>query len=102
MYGRIARAKFQTDTSEEVIKVARESIPTFQRLPGFQSVTYLYDRTSGWGVSMSLWDTAEHADAAAAGTRSVVEQFAPFRANASDTPNVVEGALPTFEVIGQG
>jgi len=31
MYSRIARAKFRTDKSDEIIRIAQESISTFQR-----------------------------------------------------------------------
>jgi hypothetical protein len=54
MYSRIARGKFRTDKSDEVIRVAQESIATFQRQPGFQSVVFHYDWASGWGFATSL------------------------------------------------
>ncbi len=102
MYSRIARARFRPETAEEVIKVAKDSIGTFQKLPGFQSVIYHYDRVSGWGFSISLWETKEQADAAMEGLRSVTEAFAPLRVSQQPTGDPLEGALPTFEVIAQG
>ena len=102
MYSRIGRARFRTDKSDEVVRVARESVATFQRQPGFQSVVFHYDRASGWGVAVSVWDTKEHADAAPEGTRSVTEQFAPFRVIPGQTPDTVEGPLPSFEIVAQG
>jgi len=59
-------------------------------------VVFHYDRASGWGFATSLWDTKEHADAAAEGTRSVVEQFAPFRVNPGSTVDPLEGPLPAL------
>ncbi|MFH0342003.1 MAG: hypothetical protein ACHBNF_07695, partial [Chromatiales bacterium] len=103
IHSRIGRGRFRTDKSDDVIRVAKESVATFQRQPGFQSVVFHYDRASGWGVAVSLWDTKEHAAAALEGTRSVTEQFAPFRVTpGQQTPDTIEGPLPTFEVIAQG
>lgn len=102
MYSRIARAKFNTSKSEDVIRVAKEGVAATKKLAGFQSVTYHYDRASGWGFSVSVWDTKEHADAATQGLRSTAEAFAPFRTSQQQTADVVEGPLPTFEVVAQG
>ena len=52
MYSRIGRARFRTEKGDEVVRVARESVATFQRQPGFQSVAFHYDRASGWGVAV--------------------------------------------------
>ncbi len=103
MYSRIARAKFDTTKSEDVIKVAKEAVGTTKRLSGFRSVTYHYDRASGWGFAVSMWDTKEQADAAAEKLRSVNEAFAPYRTNKQhQTADVVAGPLPSFEVVAQG
>ncbi len=102
MHSRIARAKFRTDKGDEVINVAEGSVATFQRQPGFRSVSFHYDRASGWGFSVSLWDTKEHAEAANEGTRGVTEQFGQYRVNPGPTGDAVEGTLPSFEVIAQG
>lgn len=102
VYSRIARAKFDTTKSAEVVKVAQDSVATFQRLPGFQSVAFHYDRSSGWGIAVSLWDTKEHADAVPEGTKDVVAAFAIHRANRHQPTDTLEGALATFEVIAQG
>lgn len=103
MYSRIARAKFDTTKSEDVIKVAKEAVGTAKRLSGFRSVAYHYDRESGWGFSVSIWDTKEQADAATEKLRSVAEAFAPYRTNKQQqTADTVEGPLPCFEVVAQG
>ncbi len=102
MYSRIARAKFRTDKSDDVIRVAKEGVAVTKKLAGFQSVSYHYDRESGWGFALSVWDTKEHADAAAEGLRSVVEAFGPYRVTSSPAGDTVEGPLPSFEVIAQG
>jgi hypothetical protein len=40
MHSRIGRAKFRTDKGDDVIRVAQESVATFKRQPGFQSVLF--------------------------------------------------------------
>jgi quinol monooxygenase YgiN len=102
MYSRVARAKFDTSKSEEVIKIAQEAIGKTQSLPGFRSVSYHYDRSSGWGISVSIWDTKEQADAAAEGIREIVEAFTAFRVKQQGAADVIDGPLPTFEVVAQG
>lgn len=102
MYSRIARAKFRTDKSDDVIRVAKEGVAAHKKLAGFQSVTYLYNRESGWGFSFGLWDTKEHADAAMEGMRGIVESFGPYRVNPGPAGDTVEGPLPSFEVVAQG
>lgn len=103
MDSRIARGKFRTDKSDYVIRVAKEGVAATKKLAGFQSVAYHYDRASGWGFSVSVWDTKEHADAATQGLRSAAEAFAPFRTSQEQqTADVVEGPLPIFEVVAQG
>lgn len=104
MFARIARARFRPEESEEVIRVARESLNTFKRLPGFQRVTYLYDRASGWGFAISLWASEEDATASIVGLTDVVEEFAPYWAQepTAESPTFdVIGQLPTFEVIAE-
>ena len=104
MYARIGRARFRPEQSEEVIRVAQESLETFRRIDGFGGVTYLYDRTSGWGVAVQLWETQAAADAAPEKLRPVLDQFAPYFAEAAQsTPGSFDviGPLPTFEVVAQ-
>ncbi len=47
LYARVNRARFHTEHSDDVIRVARESLDFFEGLPGFERITYLYDRASG-------------------------------------------------------
>ena len=101
MYSRIGRAKFRTDESEAVIGIAQEGAAAFRSQPGFQSVTYLYDRSSGWGFAVSHWDTREHAEAASEATRDIAAKFQQYRSNPGEPPDTVEGMLPTFEVVAQ-
>jgi len=104
MFARIDRARFHPDQSDEVIRVAQESLDHFRGLPGFQRITYLYDRTSGWGFGLSLWSNQQDANAAAGRYANVAQQFAPYAIGESnDDParNRVDGPLQTFEVIAE-
>jgi hypothetical protein len=105
MYARIARAKFRTDQGEEAIRVARETLDTARRLPGFRKVTYYYDRASGWGFAVSHWDTAAQADASVEGLRGLVDQFRPHydeSALSAQGAFDITGPLPSFEIIAEG
>lgn len=94
MFARIGRARFRPEESEEVIRVARESLDTLKRLPGFQRMTYLYDRASGWGFAISLWAREEDA-ASVTGLTDVVEELAPYWAEEPTTESL------TFHIIEQ-
>jgi hypothetical protein len=52
---------------DEGLKGLREQIvPAITALPGFQSGTWLTGNDSGLGLSLTVWDTKEHAEAMAA------------------------------------
>lgn len=52
---------------DEGLKGLREQIvPAITALPGFQSGTWLTGNESGLGLSLTVWDTQEHAEAMAA------------------------------------
>ena len=101
MYARVGRGRFRPEQSEAVIQIAQDSLATYRRASGFRGVTYLYDRGSGWGVAMSLWDTAADAAAVVEALRPTLEQFAAHYAEGAQTAPDVVGPLPIFEVIAQ-
>jgi hypothetical protein len=52
---------------EEGLKGLREQIvPAITALPGFQSGTWLTGNDMGLGLSLTVWDTRQHAEAMAA------------------------------------
>lgn len=52
---------------EEGLKGLREQIvPAITALPGFRSGTWLTGNEDGLGLSLTVWDTKEHAEAMAA------------------------------------
>jgi hypothetical protein len=51
---------------EEGLRALREQIvPAIAQLPGFQSGTWLTGNHEGRGLSLTVWDTPEHAEAMA-------------------------------------
>ena len=102
MYARLDRGRFRPECSEEVIQIAQESMEAYRRAQGFQGVTYLYDRTSGWGFALSQWETAADAEAVVVQLRPTVDAFARHRAKATADPPDVSGPLPIFEIIAEG
>ena len=55
-------------------KIADQSVPTLKALKGFKGVTFLGDVTVGEYSSLSLWESKEDAEAAAAVMAPKVEQ----------------------------
>ncbi len=106
MHAQIARARFQPEHSDDVVRTARESIDAYQALTGFVHVTHLYDRTSGWGFALSTWETEADAEAALVPLAEVTDRFARYWAtdHPSSEPGFFDilGALPTFEVVAEG
>ena len=52
---------------DEGLKALREQIiPAIAALPGFRSGTWLTGNEDGLGLSLTVWDTSEHAQAMAA------------------------------------
>src|SRR5215218_3988094 len=104
MYARIARAKFLPEQSDEVVEVAGQCLAVFQQQPGFQQMTYYYDRASGWGIAAGHWDTVAHADAATAAAQRTLDRFIPLfdePARSAAGSFDFSGPLPLFEIIAQ-
>lgn len=105
MFSRVYWAKFRPEEGEEVIRVARESIPVFNRLPGFERVTYLYDQASGLGFAFSVWASSEDAQASGERVANVVEQFGRYAVEEPEGASPafgVDTSFPVFEVIAEG
>lgn len=105
MFSRIYWARFRPEESDNVVRVARESVPVHQRSPGFQRITYLYDRDSGLGVAIEVFETEEQAESGRDHVKSVIDAFAEYVAEQpSGTRPLLEQntALPILEVIAEG
>jgi quinol monooxygenase YgiN len=67
MYIRINRGKFDPARLDDVTAILRASeeklVPAIRQLPGLQSYHTGIDVASGTMITVSIWDTAEHAAA---------------------------------------
>jgi hypothetical protein len=62
MYMRVTRSRVDPSRREEVVtQVGPDLQAAISRLPGCQSFTIAVDRASGQALSVSTWDTEEHA-----------------------------------------
>lgn len=105
MFSRVYWTMFRPEESDQVVRVARESIPIHQGLPGFRRITYLYDRESGLGMAVELFDTREQAESAPDHLRSVIDEFGKYAVQhpADSGPSLgADTTLPMLEVIAEG
>jgi quinol monooxygenase YgiN len=64
MYARLTTVQVMPEKAQEVIDLYASSVvPAAQQQPGCQGTWLFIDRTSGKGVSVSLWDTAANLEA---------------------------------------
>ena len=62
MYIRVVRGHADPGREQEVTNIVQSSlIPAYRNLPGFQGYQGGVDRESGALVSITTWDTKEHA-----------------------------------------
>lgn len=70
-------------------------LPTLRRQAGFQSALVLLDRAQGKLLGITLWDTEEHARAAAAALE-------PLRETSSAEMGATAATAETYEVVARG
>ncbi|MBV9547115.1 MAG: hypothetical protein JOY61_22325 [Chloroflexi bacterium] len=90
---RITTGRIDSGNVDELRKLAPDLVAAVRRMPGCQSFTGGVDRASGRTITVSTWDTQEHAGYAAEALGDVVQKI---RAAGTqiDPPQV-------FEVITQ-
>ena len=60
MYARITTTQFSPYRLEEAIHIARErTVPAAQQQPGFKGYLMLVDRSTGKGLTITLWEGEE-------------------------------------------
>lgn len=104
MYSRVFWAKFRPDQSDEVVRVCRDAVPVFQGLPGFRRVTFLYDRGSGLGWTIALFDTEEQARSCVDHLQDIIATFGKHAVVSGDDPVTLgaDTSFPMFEVVAEG
>ena len=61
MYMRVGRARMDPARIDEDITLVQDITEAFRQLPGFRSMMIGVDRTTGQFVTVSTYDTEEHA-----------------------------------------
>lgn len=60
MYARITTTQFSPYRVEEAINIARElTLPAAQQQPGFKGYLMLVDRSTGKGLTITLWESED-------------------------------------------
>jgi hypothetical protein len=79
MYARVTRTKSAPAAIDEEVRWFEESVlPRAESAAGFLGALDLFDRDTGDGITITLWETAETRDASegmAAGMRSEAESL---------------------------
>ena len=76
MYARITHYSVDPSRFEEVRRFTEEQlIPAFRRLPGFRHYFGTGDRATGRGYAVTLWDTADQAQALRSALGELVAQI---------------------------
>ena len=66
MYARVTTTQFSPYRLDEAIHIAREQIvPAAQQQTGFKGFLMLVDRSSGKGITITLWEGEEDRDVTA-------------------------------------
>ena len=61
MYIRVTRGQLDPTRYEELVAMAQDITAAINAVPGCQSIQYGGDRTSGQTITVTTWDTEEHA-----------------------------------------
>ncbi|MGD8403584.1 MAG: hypothetical protein PVJ21_07980 [Anaerolineales bacterium] len=94
MYARVTNTQVVVDKIDEAISVWRDKLaPRLKQAKGFKGVYVMGDRGTGKGLSITLWETKENADATLA---TQPQSLALFEGLLSGTPSV-----DTYEVVFQ-
>ena len=86
MHARVIFTHVEADKEDAAIQLYRESVvPAAQQQPGFKGLLQLVDRSSGKGISITLWET--EADMLAGESSGYYqEQLTKFRHLLATTP----------------
>ncbi len=73
MYAQLVMFTLGTGMRATAEKLADQFAPVLRTLKGFKSITFLGDETAGEYASLTIWESKEDAEAAAAATRLQLE-----------------------------
>ncbi len=90
MFARVTTGTGSPERIDETVRIYQEQmVPTLRQQQGFQNAIFVADRSSGKGISITLWDSEEAARAAEA-------QAQQMRAQARESMQIRE--TPTVEL----
>lgn len=94
MYARVTNTQVVVDKIDEAVSIWKDKLaPRLKQAKGFQGVYVMGDRATGKGMSITLWETREDADATLA---MQPQSLALFEGLLSGPPSV-----DTYEVVFQ-
>ena len=94
MYARVTNTQVSVDKIDEAVSIWKDKlVPRLEQAKGFKGVYVMGDRETGKGLSITLWETKEDADATLA---MQPQSLALFEGLLSGTPSV-----DTYEIVFQ-
>ena len=94
MYARVTNTQVRVDKIDEAVSIWKDKLtPRLEQAKGFKGVYVMGDRATGKGLSITLWETKEDADATLA---MQPQSLALFEGLLSGTPSV-----DTYEIVFQ-
>ncbi len=77
MYVRVTPFVLDLAREQEVTRFSEEQLlPAIRQLPGFRRYTAAVDRAAGRGVSLTEWDSQEHAQALRTAVGGMLQEMA--------------------------
>jgi hypothetical protein len=89
MWMRVSHGRVDPSKVDEAVKLGPDIAAAVKRLPGYQSYTMGGDRSTGRSVSVSTWDTEEHARFSPDALGEVVSKLRALGAQI-DPPEILE------------
>jgi len=90
MYAQLVMLTLGPGTRSTAEKIADQFAPALRAMQGFKTITFFGDETTGDYGSLTLWETKEDAEAAAAVMRPKLEQAVSGIAKAPPTRRFFE------------
>ena len=97
MYARVVIGQYKPGKLDEGMQIYRESmLPEARQQKGFKGATALVDRSTGKGISITLWQTEADAQASGTGSAYLQAQLAKIASLLAAPPSI-----EMYEVIVQ-
>lgn len=96
MFARVITAQAGAEGFDGAVRIAERQLPDARRRPGFRGYYLLGDDSTGRLSIISLWETREHMEAVAEGTKEGIHD------QGAAAAGLTSMRLETFEVMMQG